>query len=207
MSESERRKLWNKFWRDETREATLLWELSRIHGDINYFLFLIYCWVKEDIWSNNNFSTVVELGTRSGESTGAIGKAVAEGNDVLNRNIRLYSIDIDPVHDRALELINKSGCKKYWEYIQGDDMEVVKNWDKPINFLFIDTSHEYEHTKNELKYWVTKVVSGGSILFHDTRSRYKGVSVPIQEFMNDNGHKYDYYEIPLITGLGMMRVK
>jgi hypothetical protein len=42
------------------------------------------------------------------------------------------------------------------------------------------------------------------MIFHDTLSRYEGVSVPIENFLKTNGDNWDYYNIDVTTGLGMM---
>ena len=111
-------------------------------------------------------TNIVELGTRGGESTRVF-------VDYVSRNGKSgFSVDLSsqPLWLKGLE---------NWRHFVGDDCligESIKEkgiwpdgtaFDK-IDLLFIDTSHEYNHTTQELEIWVPLVRSEGWILFHDT---------------------------------------
>jgi predicted O-methyltransferase YrrM len=103
---------------------------------------------------------VLELGVRSGESTCAFLAATeAHGGHV-------WSIDINQpsVPPEWFDLPN-------WTFLLGDDMNdrIERNvvW-TDIDVLFIDTSHRYQHTFDELTLYGPRVKSGGVILLHDT---------------------------------------
>ncbi len=106
-----------------------------------------------------NLKTIVELGTREGESTIALLEAARRIGG------RVHSIDIDPCI-KAKEMVRSYGLEKYWVFTQGDDLEV--EWGKPIDHLFIDTSHLFEHTVKELEKYEPHVKRGGIITLHDT---------------------------------------
>lgn len=106
---------------------------------------------------------VVELGTRGGDSTFALSKVVE-----LTKGM-LVSVDIE----------EQSGVRSYdrWQFVKSDDIAFAgrfeawagKNKLQPkIDFLFIDTSHEYEHTKQEIQAWLPFVSDQGKVAFHDT---------------------------------------
>jgi len=111
---------------------------------------------------------IVELGTRGAESTKAILAASSFYSAVL------LSIDINPCDDIELP----QNIQYNWEFIQADDVEFgsknfiswckFKGLDPVIDVLFIDTSHEYEHTKNEIGVWFQYLSKNGGVLFHDT---------------------------------------
>ena len=111
---------------------------------------------------------IVELGTRGGSST----RAILAAADYLDA--RVLSIDIDPCGEIGLE---PAACRR-WEFIQCDDVAFGKErfvpWcrendvDPTIDALFIDTSHEYAHTVEELAVWMDYVPVGGIVMFHDT---------------------------------------
>ena len=44
------------------------------------------------------------------------------------------------------------------------------NLPSEIDVLFIDTSHTYEHTLEEMKYWFPFLGKQGKVIFHDTHS-------------------------------------
>ncbi|MCD4813743.1 class I SAM-dependent methyltransferase [bacterium] len=109
---------------------------------------------------------IVELGTRGGAST-FIFKKVAE-----HFQIPLISVDID----NCREL----GSHPFWTFVHSDDIafsEKYVDWCKEkqfpqsIDLLFIDTSHEYKHTVQEIKHWLPLVSENGKIIFHDTHLR------------------------------------
>lgn len=136
---------------------------------------------------------VVELGTRSGNSTTALLAAVNDSGG------HLYCVDINP------------NCSKLfprepnWTFIHGDDRVVVKRWNKPIDHLFIDTSHTFEHTIFELREWGKWLKSHGIISLHDTaRSNYK-VMEAIQKYMEENPSKFTLTTFPESSGLGILK--
>ena len=80
----------------------------------------------------------------------------------------------------AIDLTEQSRFRNYEEgreflkdqprhhFILGDSLDIALAWDKPIDFLFIDTSHTYHQTVIELKRWGEWVRKGGLIAMHDT---------------------------------------
>lgn len=111
-------------------------------------------------------SLMVELGTRGGHSTCSL-LAAASINDA-----RLLSIDMDDCSKIQVPF------HEHWTFIQADDVrygnEEFIPWCKEreikpsIDLLFIDTSHEYEHTKQELAAWFPHLSEEGTVVFHDT---------------------------------------
>ena len=111
---------------------------------------------------------IVELGTRGGESTRAL-LAAAE-----HTHAQMLSLDIEPCEVPDLP----ANLRQRWHFVQSDDVAFGRDrfdgWcrerrlppEAPV--LFIDTSHEYEHTKAELQTWLPKVPPGGVAMFHDT---------------------------------------
>lgn len=46
--------------------------------------------------------------------------------------------------------------------------EAANNFNKPVEFIFIDGAHEYKFVKLDFDLWFPKVVNGGIMAFHDT---------------------------------------
>ncbi len=109
---------------------------------------------------------MVELGTRSGESTRVLLAAASITQS------KLLSIDRDDCGGLDLPF------KNHWHFVQSDDVEFGKtgfaDWcahhEMPpqIDLLFIDTSHWYEHTKKEIEIWSPFLSLDGTIILHDT---------------------------------------
>lgn len=109
---------------------------------------------------------MVELGTRGGESTRALLAAAVNTQSVL------LSIDIHDCGNLDLPF------RERWHFIKADDLEFARtkfsDWclsqslEPRVDVLFIDTSHEYEHTKAEIEIWSSHLSDNGVMLFHDT---------------------------------------
>lgn len=112
---------------------------------------------------------IVELGTRGGESTRALLAAA------VRSGARMLSIDIDPCG--GIPGLPEA-ARRAWTFVQHDDVafgrERFAGWcraaglEPRIDVLFIDTSHLYEHTREELAVWLPLVAPQGTVLLHDT---------------------------------------
>jgi hypothetical protein len=113
-----------------------------------------------------NPKLMVELGTRGGESTRALLAAASLTGAVL------LSVDIEDCGKLNLPF------SRQWSFVVADDVEFGQHgfveWcdargiAPTIDVLFVDTSHEYEHTRNELAVWSRHLSPRGTMMFHDT---------------------------------------
>ena len=140
---------------------------------------------------------MVELGVRDGDST-----------FVLERIAKLCSSKLISV-----DLEDCSHVSKYdkWMFIQKNDIEFSKefeSWckqreiDHKIDILFIDTSHEFEHTYQEINSWFPFLSEKSKVIFHDTNlkkiyfrkdgsmgigwNNKRGVIKALEKFFNDS---------------------
>lgn len=103
--------------------------------------------------------TVVELGTRYGNSTSALLAAVESTGG------HLWSVDPHPLVADARLL----GSPQWTLITESDtDASVLAAIPDTIDVLFIDTTHRYGHTMLELGLYGERVRPGGVILCHDT---------------------------------------
>ena len=150
-----------------------------------------------------NAKLIVELGTRGGESTRSLLAAAAVTDATL------LSIDIDDCAQVSLPFVER------WRFIQEDDVRFGRTgfleWcesqtlEPKIDLLFVDTSHEYTHTKQEIEVWSPHLSETGMMIFHDTNmgdgiyarldgsvgfgwNNERGVIRAIEEFV---GRQYD----------------
>lgn len=141
-----------------------------------------------------NLKNILELGTRTGESTIALLLAVREIGG------KMTSVDIDPCYE-AKEKIKKLGLESYWNFIQTDDLKL--NWEEKIDHLFIDTSHTYDHTISEFKKFEPFVRKGGLITLHDIIS-HPPVLTAINDFIAER-NDIRFYKFFHNNGLGILR--
>jgi predicted O-methyltransferase YrrM len=143
---------------------------------------------------------IVELGTRSGNSTLALLEAAQHiGGKVL-------SIDIDP----CLEAKNRIAAAKLdhlWTFIEGNDLEVDDSGlPHPIDLLFVDTNHLYRYTIQELQKYSRLLRSGSWIVLHDYVS-FPGVNRAVEEFVKTLPTKPHFYPFVHQNGLGVLKIK
>lgn len=151
---------------------------------------------------------VLELGARRGNSTLAF-LAAAEAV-----NGKVTSVDIDRVTDALDGMLPWRNCPG-WTFIQGSDIEETVQAQLPleVDVLFVDTTHEYDHTLEELRIYVPRVVKGGVALFHDTRFfgtwSEEGDTIPpvaraLDDYCKETGITWE--NLPGQYGLGVIKV-
>jgi predicted O-methyltransferase YrrM len=111
---------------------------------------------------------IVELGTRGGLSTRAF-LAAAEVTGA-----QLLSVDIEDCS--ALEIPDH--FLNRWRFAKGDDVAYAgepfarfcaeSGFPPAADIIFIDTSHLYEHTRQEIDAWLPRLAPNGAMMFHDT---------------------------------------
>lgn len=113
-----------------------------------------------------NPSLIVELGVREGESTFAFERAARLSN------AHLVSVDLN-------DCTIRSSYPK-WSFVKQDDIIFAgqfPDWcssqkiPPDIDVLFIDTSHLYENTLEELRVWMPYLSAKGKIILHDTNMK------------------------------------
>jgi len=119
---------------------------------------------------------IVEVGSWKGKSTVWLGKGSKGGS-----NVKIYAVD---PHSGSSEIKESYGEIQSYEDFKSnikkakiDDIivpivktseEAAKNFDEPIELIFIDGAHEYDFVKLDFELWFPKVIKGGIMVFHDT---------------------------------------
>jgi len=105
---------------------------------------------------------IAELGTRTGQSTAALlAGASASGGHV-------WSVDCGPVTVPSWWITTG-----LWSFLPADDLsdEAARWLPAELDILFIDTSHLYERTLDELHWYAPRVRPGGTVFCHDPELR------------------------------------
>ena len=163
---------------------------SRIGTDITAHVVRLYDFT---VQIPDREKVVVELGVRNGNSTVALLAAVNDSGG------HLYSVDIKDCPG----VQDLYGEEPNWTFIRGNDMEVVKSWNKPIDHLFIDTTHTFYHTLMELRDWGKWVKPGGIISLHDITN--VEIMKAINRYRSENPDKYNFTTFDGSYGLGLLR--
>lgn len=150
---------------------------------------------------------IVEIGVLNGHTT----KFILE-----NTKANVYGIDPIITDSMNVSLIgDESKIKeltiKYpnFTFIKDYSFNVVKNWDKKIDYIFIDGDHIYEAVKQDFEEWLPHVKSGGIISIHDSAANrggpsfWPGPSKLADELINDDRLEY----IETLTALTVFKKK
>lgn len=106
---------------------------------------------------------IVELGVRGGESTFVLARAARFWDAVL------VSVD--------LEDCSQVSTYRKWYFIRQDDLAFAEEFPqwcatlgiKPqIDILLIDSSHLFDHTLEEIRYYFPLLAEAATVFFHDT---------------------------------------
>jgi predicted O-methyltransferase YrrM len=143
---------------------------------------------------------IVELGTDAGDSTVALLAAaeLAAGH--------VWSVDINP--DCLFASTFYSKCPGPWTFINGNSTHrgTAERTPPQIDVLFIDSSHEYEQTRQELWLWLPRMAPGGVVMLHDTNK--PGTHDKVREALDEAlpGRGLSWYEHPGDNGLGVVDI-
>jgi predicted O-methyltransferase YrrM len=115
-------------------------------------------------------ANIVEIGSYKGRSTCCLALG-CRGSE--RRVFAVDSFDGGPDLPKAdslpsfLQNLESCGLTNYVEAIVGLSGHVAKSWSKPIHFLFVDGSHQYEDVKADFAAFFPHVAPGGMVAFHD----------------------------------------
>ena len=157
-----------------------------------------------------NPKIIVEAGVRGGEST----KPLYKATQFCKSN--LIGVDIDPMWAKATyNAMDNAFCLEMSDVDFADYYLNSSFKDKKIDLVFIDTSHEYQHTLQEITVFVPLLNEHGALMFHDSnvtpleRSGYvrlngswdsapgnpRGVPQAIKEYFALDFNEYAYSNI------------
>lgn len=112
---------------------------------------------------------VVEIGAGDGASALYLAKKLYD----LNKSFKLYMVD-NMDYGGYLQMktiyqnIIKSGLGEYIEVIPMSSLEASKLFNEEyLHFIFLDSSHQYDETKESIRVWFPKLVSGYKFGGHD----------------------------------------
>jgi len=119
---------------------------------------------------------IVEIGSWKGKSTVWLASGSKNG-----KNVKVYAIDphtgSSEHKDWFGEVWTFEEFKKNIKKANVDDLvmpivktseDAAKEFNEPVELIFIDGAHEYEYVKMDFELWFPKIIDGGIIAFHDT---------------------------------------
>lgn len=165
----------------ETLTVTdLFFRNIEISSDVNEHLVYMV-----DLCVELDAKRIIELGVRQGVSTTAWLHGLEQTDG------KLWSVDIEgrpEIHSSR------------WTFIQGSDTnaDVLAKLPESVDIVFVDTSHRFAHTLEELALYTPRVRSGGRIVLHDTEVESPDltnetdfpVKRAVAQFCDANGYRW-----------------
>jgi hypothetical protein len=104
---------------------------------------------------------VVEIGTFVGRSTIALAFGQKEKGGE-----RVHTFDLVR-HPKIDDNLREAGVDDFVELNVKQSTAAAKDWDRPIELLWIDGDHSSAAVRGDIKAWSRHVVEGGRVAFHD----------------------------------------
>lgn len=145
-------------------------------------------------YSCQSKNLVVEIGVLFGDTT-----------KVILENANCDVIGIDPIIPDSMNksligseesILKLEEQYKNFKFIKDYSFNVVKDWNKKIDYLFIDGDHNYDTVKQDFEDWFPYVIEGGIISLHDSAANrggpffWEGPSKLSDELINDERLEY-----------------
>jgi predicted O-methyltransferase YrrM len=108
---------------------------------------------------------IVEIGSWKGKSTVCLGLGSKAG-----QSVPVYAVDphADYRFGDFKANVERAGISELVRPVASLSQAAADEFHEPIEFLFVDGSHEYDLVLEDFEKWVPKVVDGGWVAFHDT---------------------------------------
>ena len=108
---------------------------------------------------------IVEIGSWKGKSTVRLGLGSKAGAAVP-----IYAIDPHADHRFGdfKQNVERAGIADLVHPMASLSQTAADDFDRPIELLFVDGSHEYDLVLEDFEKWIPKVADGGWVAFHDT---------------------------------------
>lgn len=124
-------------------------------------------------------ASVVELGCFVGWASAHLALALKANNP----SGRLFCVDPNPDHLAAAAAnLKRLGLDQTTNFLKGfsTDRSLLSRLPDKIDVVFLDTSHEYPETFNEIQTYAPRMAAGGCIVLHDSL-RWPGVRRSLME--------------------------
>lgn len=139
-----------------------------------------------------------QLGFKLGAEVGVAGGRFSKFLAMYNPGCKIYSIDAWEVYPGYKD--NESQDKMEELYLEARkrlapfNCQVIRDWsmsavkrfeDGILDFVYIDSNHDYEHVKEDIREWSKKVKPGGIVAGHDYINGLHGFTYGVKQAVNE----------------------
>ena len=193
--------LWTLYWLVRTLPARNIVELGIRHGETTRALL-------------SGARDLVELGIRAPDGPGKLLTYRPHFVGTLGAKVTSFDIDGDAyrLKDDIAPSQGYAMVDALWDCRKSDSVQAGLEWrEGPVDLLFVDTAHTYQHTKMEIAVWSKWIRVGGIMAFHDTDLTdpgLDGVKPAIVDFLASHGDQWTFENHPQTghgdTGIGWL---
>lgn len=159
----------------------------------NYFYRLYW------LASRSKSKKIVELGCIPGASTMALMWAINRIDGLL------YSCDIEDPPEMPPFSLNMDVTRRV-RVPRTSAIKLAQSWGNgPVDMIYLDTSHSYNETCEEIAAWLPHLKEGGLFVFHDTEVYKHSVLLSIMEMMIKNNKLFEFHHFPDVMGHGVLQ--
>ena len=134
---------------------------------------------------------IVEIGSFKGRSTVMLAKVASHYGRgpvvAIDPHTQILSTardeDAHPsTYDEFVEALRRAGVEKHVDVRHSFSKDVVRTWDQPVRFLWIDGDHSYQGAKTDFDGFLPFVSAMGVVALHDALNNFPG---PIRVFVEE----------------------
>jgi cephalosporin hydroxylase len=133
---------------------------------------------------------IVEVGLGHGKSCIFLAEAILNAGKEIERFIAVDNCAYGGASQRNAIIRNlvMSGVGNQIEFLEMSSLDASTKFpDGYFHYVFLDSSHEYNQTRAELKLWFPKILHDGLLAGHDfTSSENQGVGQAVKELIPAN---------------------
>lgn len=142
------------------------------------------------------YKTFVEVGCKEGRTTGHILKTVPDSRVIAIDPWMKQEKSDDPLKETYEAWDFGKIEREFWENVGDADNSRISMlrmtsaeaasgaWLSPMDLIFIDALHDYEHVKQDIALWWPKVRIGGILAGHDFNHKWPGCERAVAESFN-----------------------
>jgi predicted O-methyltransferase YrrM len=142
--------------------------------------------------------TIVEIGSHKGKSACFMGSALRRVKNITSKIhcVDLWTLGTDSVQasQQSLNMFTKQILDmRLSDYIVShmeDSIEFSKKWNTPIDLLFIDGEHHYEHVHSDWENFGKWVKKDGLVCFHDYVARHPDIQKVVNNEIPKNKWRF-----------------
>lgn len=97
-------------------------------------------------------------------------------------------------HEWFLDMLKKHEMEDICTLHYGKSEEVARTWDKPIEMLMVDSSHQSEETRLEINGFLPHLIPGGYAFFHDPLVCMEAIGWQLEKFAKEHDDYSIFFE-------------